>query len=68
MAAHTRPHDADETRDFLPRFDAAGLLTAIVQDVATGEVLMLAHMNAEALKLTLDTGIAHYWSRSRASL
>ena len=51
-----------------PRFDAAGLIAAIAVDAASGEVLMLAWMNAEALKLTLDTGEAHYFSRSRQAL
>jgi Phosphoribosyl-AMP cyclohydrolase len=51
-----------------PRFDPNGLVTAIAVDAADGEVLMLAYMNAEALALTLETGIAHYWSRSRNSL
>lgn len=58
----------EEGDDLTPRFDADGLVTAVVTDVADGTVLMLAHMNAEALKLTLSTGIAHYYSRSRASL
>lgn len=53
---------------FTPRFDANGLVTAITTDAKTGAVLMLAHMNAEALRLTLDTGIAHYWSRSRREI
>lgn len=51
-----------------PRFDAAGLVTAVVTDARDGVVLMVAHMNAEALARTLETGIAHFWSRSRASL
>lgn len=51
-----------------PRFDANGLITCVAQDAATGEILMLAHMNAEALALALETGIAHYWSRSRQRL
>jgi phosphoribosyl-AMP cyclohydrolase len=51
-----------------PNFDAEGLIAAIAQHADTGEVLMLAWMNAEALKLTLETGQAHYWSRSRRSL
>ena len=59
---------ADTTTEFVPRFDANGLITAIAQDAKTHSVLMVAHMNAEALELTLATGIAHYWSRSRASL
>jgi phosphoribosyl-AMP cyclohydrolase len=53
---------------FAPRFDANGLVTAVVTDAGDGIPLMVAHMNAEALALTLKTGIAHYWSRSRASL
>jgi phosphoribosyl-AMP cyclohydrolase len=53
---------------FTPRFDAQGLVTAVVTSAADGEVLMVAHMNAEAIALSLDTGIAHFWSRSRRSL
>ncbi|HWF00328.1 MAG TPA: phosphoribosyl-AMP cyclohydrolase [Caulobacteraceae bacterium] len=51
-----------------PHFDASGLVAAVAQDAASGEVLMLAWMNAQALRLTLDTGLAHYWSRSRQAL
>lgn len=51
-----------------PRFDANGLIAAIAQHAETGEVLMFAWMNAEALRLTLDTGEAHYFSRSRQAL
>ncbi|NIJ25182.1 phosphoribosyl-AMP cyclohydrolase [Sphingomonas japonica] len=51
-----------------PKYDAAGLVTAVVTDAATGEVLMLAHMNADALAATLATGEATFWSRSRARL
>ncbi len=51
-----------------PRFDANGLIAAVATDADSGEVLMLAWMNAEALKLTLDTGEAHYYSRSRQAL
>jgi phosphoribosyl-AMP cyclohydrolase len=47
---------------------SGGLIPAIAQDAATGEVLMMAYINAESWKLTLDTGIAHYWSRSRNKL
>jgi phosphoribosyl-AMP cyclohydrolase / phosphoribosyl-ATP pyrophosphohydrolase len=49
-------------------FDAAGLVPVVTQDSATGEVLMLAYANREALELTLRTGAAHYWSRSRRGL
>lgn len=53
---------------FLPKFDAAGLLTAVVTDAATREVLMVAFMNEEALAKTRETGIAHFFSRSRGRL
>jgi phosphoribosyl-AMP cyclohydrolase len=49
-------------------YDDNGLIAAIAQDNKTGEVLMFAYMNEEALKLTIETGIAHYWSRSRQEL
>ncbi len=58
----------DETRELRPKFDAAGLVAAIAQDAETGEVLMLAWMNAEALARTLKTGRATYWSRSRGEI
>jgi len=58
----------DSIDRFLPRFDAAGLVTAIVTDAATGTLLMVAHMNADAIRLTQETGQAHFWSRSRKSL
>jgi phosphoribosyl-AMP cyclohydrolase len=51
-----------------PHFDASGLVTAVVTDASDGTLLMVAHMNEEALRLTLETGIAHYWSRSRRAL
>ncbi|WP_404370272.1 phosphoribosyl-AMP cyclohydrolase [Sphingomonas sp. MMS24-J45] len=51
-----------------PRYDAAGLITAVATDRATGALLMLAHMNAEALARTIATGEAYFWSRSRAAL
>lgn len=58
----------EEGEAFTPRFDANGLVTAVVTDAADGMLLMVAHMNAEALALSIETGIAHYWSRSRGSL
>jgi phosphoribosyl-AMP cyclohydrolase len=51
-----------------PKWDASGLITAVVTDAASGDVLMVAHMNADALATTLATGEAHYWSRSRREL
>jgi len=53
---------------FAPRYDDHGLIPAIVTDANDGSVLMLAYMNAEAFRLTLETGEAHYWSRSRQEL
>ena len=53
---------------FRPRFDSAGLLAAIAQDAATGEILMVAFMDAEALGKTRETGLAHFHSRSRGRL
>lgn len=50
---------------FAPRFDKDGLLPAIVVDRGTRETLMMAWMNADALRLTLETGYAHFWTRSR---
>ena len=58
----------EEGGAFTPRFGADGLITAVVTDASDGAPLMVAHMNAEALALTLETGIAHYWSRSRNEL
>lgn len=58
----------DETDDFRPRFGADGLMPVIAVDHASGEVLMLAYMNEEALRLTRQTGEVHYWSRSRQEI
>lgn len=54
--------------EFTPRFDSNGLITAIVTDAHDGVLLMVAHMNAEALSLTLETRTAHYFSRSRSKI
>lgn len=65
---------ADQTQareqgaQFLPKFDNAGLLSAVVQDAASGDVLMVAFMDAEALEKTRETGLAHFHSRSRGRL
>ena len=65
----TLTHDElEEGTAFAPRFDAAGLVTVVTIEADSNQVLMLAHMNAEALALTLETGVAHYWSRSRGQL
>lgn len=62
-------HDElEEGTIFAPRFDAHGLVTVVTIEEGTKDVLMVAHMNAETLDLTLSTGIAHYWSRSRKAI
>ncbi len=53
---------------FMPRFDASGLLTAVAVDSGSGDVLMVAYMDAEALAKTRETGLAHFHSRSRGRL
>ena len=63
-----RAADTEEGTAFTPKFDADGLLPVIVTSATTGEVLMLAHMNEEALARTLETGEAQFWSRSRKRL
>ena len=66
MSAHS--HDIEEGTALTPRFDASGLVTAVVTDATSGEVLMVAHMNAEALRKTIESGEAWYFSRSRKTL
>ncbi len=69
MAAETLTKQQHETGATLaPRYDGHGLITAVATDAHSGDVLMVAHMNAEALEKTLSTGEAHYWSRSRQAL
>ena len=53
---------------FRPRFDVSGLITCVATDAGTGDVLMVAHMNEEALRRTIETGDAWYYSRSRKAL
>jgi phosphoribosyl-AMP cyclohydrolase len=60
--------EIEEGLILLPKFDADGLVTAVATDVASGDVLMVAHMNAEALAKTIETGEAWYYSRSRQKL
>ena len=60
--------DLEEGTALTPRFGPDGLVTCVTTDAATGELLMVAHMNAEALAHTLETGEAWYWSRSRGEL
>ena len=61
-------HALERGARLTPRFNADGLIAAVATDAGSGEVLMLAWMNAEALRLTLETGEAHYYSRSRQAL
>ncbi|WP_314961122.1 phosphoribosyl-AMP cyclohydrolase [Bradyrhizobium cosmicum] len=64
----THSHEIEEGLSFQPRFDAVGLVTVVVTDVASGDLLMVAHMNDEALRKTIATGEAWYFSRSRNAL
>ena len=66
MSAASR--EIEEGTAFIPKFDANGLLTAVVTDASTGELLMVAHMNAEAVERTIATGEAWFYSRSRRQL
>jgi phosphoribosyl-AMP cyclohydrolase len=61
-------NDIEEGLTFKPKFDASGLVTCVATDAGTGEVLMVAHMNDEALRKTIASGEAWYFSRSRNSL
>ncbi|UFX48207.1 phosphoribosyl-AMP cyclohydrolase [Bradyrhizobium sp. 41S5] len=68
MSASTHDHDREEGLAFQPKFDATGLVTCVATDAATGDVLMVAHMNEEALRKTIATGEGWYFSRSRNAL
>jgi phosphoribosyl-AMP cyclohydrolase len=61
-------HDIEEGLTFQPKFDGSGLVTCVATDAATGDVLMVAHMNDEALRKTIESGEAWYFSRSRNAL
>jgi phosphoribosyl-AMP cyclohydrolase len=61
-------NEVEEGRAFAPKFDADGLITAVATDAKSGDVLMVAHMNAEAVTKTIDSGEAWYFSRSRKQL
>jgi phosphoribosyl-AMP cyclohydrolase len=58
----------DESKDLTPNWNEHGLVAVIAQDSVTGDVLMMAWMNEDALQKTIETGQAHYWSRSRGEL
>ena len=61
-------HDIEEGATLAPKFDADGLITCVTTDAASGDVLMVAHMSAEALARTIESGEAWYYSRSRRAL
>ena len=60
--------DLEEGALLAPKFDRDGLIVCVTTEQASGDILMVAYMNEEALRLTLETGVAHYWSRSRNEL
>ena len=68
MSTSADINDIEEGLRFQPKFDAAGLVTCVATDAVSGVVLMVAHMNDEALRRTIASGEAWYFSRSRASL
>jgi phosphoribosyl-AMP cyclohydrolase len=68
FAARGTAAEVEQGLALAPKFDADGLIAAVATDAATGEVLMFAWMSAEALRLTIDTGTVHFWSRSRNRL
>ena len=68
MSTTSELHDREEGLKIQPKFDASGLVTCVATDAASGDVLMVAHMNAEALARTIETREAHYYSRSRRAL
>lgn len=63
-----KPDDIEEGLAFTPKFDANGLVTVVVTDAKSGDVLMVAHMNEEAIRKTVVTGEVWYYSRSRKTL
>jgi len=68
LSSSTETKEREEGLSFQPNFDASGLVTCVATDAATGVVLMVAHMNDEALRKTIATGEAWYYSRSRKAL
>lgn len=67
VAMHPRQSvgQVEEGRELAPKFDKDGLIACVTSDAVSGEVLMLGYMNRQALEKTIQTGEAHYWSRSR---
>ncbi len=68
FADRPHKHELETGMVFSPKFDQNGVLPAIATDATSGDVLMLAYMNEQALALSIETGVAHYWSRSRNRL
>ena len=68
MSTSAELNEREEGLVFQPKFDASGLVTCVATDAATGDVLMVAHMNDEALRKTIESGEAWYFSRSRDAL
>jgi phosphoribosyl-AMP cyclohydrolase len=68
FASRASTEEVEESRTLAPKFDADGLVTCVATDARSGEVLMVAHMNAEALRKTIASGEAWYFSRSRRAL
>jgi phosphoribosyl-AMP cyclohydrolase len=68
VSTSTATDNGEEGLSFQPKFDASGLVTCVATDAASGDVLMVAHMNEEALRKTIETGEAWYFSRSRNAL
>ncbi len=68
FAARRTVEQVEEGRELAPKFDERGLIPAVTTDYASGELLMHGYMNAEALARTIETGEAHYYSRSRRQL
>ena len=68
MSTSSETNEREEGLTFQPKFDASGLVTCVATDATSGEVLMVAHMNDEALRRTIASGQAWYFSRSRNAL
>lgn len=68
FAARRTIEQVEEGHELAPKFDAHGLIPAVTTDYTSGELLMVGYMNAEALTRTIETGEAHYWSRSRQAI
>ncbi|MBM4196107.1 MAG: phosphoribosyl-AMP cyclohydrolase [Gammaproteobacteria bacterium] len=68
FAARRSIEQVEEGTDLAPKFDEHGLLPAVTTDFTTGELLMVGYMNADALRKTIETGEAHYFSRSRQAI